>query len=153
MERLQAVIDSDLSGDKRLAAIIDAYVDPALELSQSGDPGWKHYFKLVSHINFSKLWVEELEPFYNEPTRRLIAALMQLYPDATTAAQQAAALIMLGTFNFVLAEPGRIEALEEAAYSSGDLDFLAPLMKQFLLGGVRAVLSGEPWILRDPPMS
>ena len=143
--RFEAVIESDLEGEARLAALVDAYVDPAIEFRMSDDPGWRHYFSLIGQVTFSRLYPQEVTRYYNTPARKLMQALQELYPDATPNMVQAAAILMIGPYIYVLAETGRIETFPEATFTSGDFDFLGPTMKQFLLAGVRSVLTGEPW--------
>jgi len=145
LRRYDAVIAGPLEGDARLAALIDAFVDPAIEFSKSEDRGWKHYFSLIGQVTFSQLYPTELAQYYNEPARKLIQALGQLYPSAPAQFVQMAAMLMIGPFIFVTAETRRIETFSEAAYSSSDLDFLSPNLKQFIFAGVRSILSGESW--------
>lgn len=141
--RFEAVIESNLKGEARLAALVDAYVDPAIEFRMSDDPGWRHYFSLIGQVTFSRLYPQEVTRYYNTPARKLMQALQELYPDATPKMVQAAAILMIGPYIYVLAETGRIETFPEAAFTSGDFQFLGPAMKQFLLAGVRSLLSGE----------
>lgn len=139
---LERVIASDLPDEHRLTAIIDAFVDPPLKFWFSGEPGWRNFFKLSGHVTFSSLWPQEIMTrFYNDPAAMLIKALAQLYPKAPPADHQAAALLLVGPYLFVLADTGRIETFEGARFRSSDLHYFAPLMKRFIIGGVREVLT------------
>lgn len=141
--RLRAVRAGPLRGEARLAATIDAYVDPALELSQSGDPGWKNFFSLIGQVTFSGLASPEIAALFNDAARELMATLAELYPAATAAEIQSSAMLVIGPYIFVASENGRIETFPEAAYGSDDLGFLGPRMKRFIIGGLLGLL-GPP---------
>jgi len=143
IERLIKVRQSDSSGDEKLIGLVDAYADPPLELSESGDAGWKNFFSLIGQVTFTGFAAPEIGKFFNEPARELMAGLRDLYPDAPIAEIQAAAMLLIGPYILVLSETGRIETFSERAYSSGDLPFLGPLMKRFIVGGIRGML-GSP---------
>lgn len=138
---LKQVIASDLKDEARLEAIINAFVDPPLKFWSCGEPGWRNFFKLSGHVTFSSLWPHEImTQFYNEPAAMLMKALAQLYPEAQPADHQAAALLLIGPYLFVLAETGRVETFENAHFSSSDLNYFGPLMKRFIIGGIREIL-------------
>jgi AcrR family transcriptional regulator len=143
LERLRAAHSQKTSGDRKLRALVAAYADPPLELSQSGDVGWKNFFSLIGQVTFTGLAAPEIAEFFNEPARELMAALEDLYPSAPPAKIQAAAMLLIGPYIMVISEPGRIETFPERAFSSGDVALLGPLMKDFILGGIREML-GSP---------
>lgn len=143
IERLRAVRKGPLRGEARLAAAIDAYVDPPLDLSRNGDPGWKNFFSLIGQVTFSGLASPEITALFNDAARELMGALYELYPAAPAAEIQAAAMLVIGPYIFVVSETGRIESFPEAAFASGDLDFLGPRMKRFIIGGLLGIL-GPP---------
>ena len=143
LERLRAAHSQKIDGNRKLRALIDAYADPPLELSQGGDIGWKNFFSLIGQVTFTGFAAREIAEFFNLPARELIAALQDLYPSASPAKIQAAAMLLIGPYIIVISEPGRIETFPERAFSSGDLDLLGPLMKDFIVGGIREML-GSP---------
>jgi AcrR family transcriptional regulator len=140
IERIRAVRRGRLQGEARLAALVDAYADPALELSQGGDPGWKNFFALIGQVTFSGLAPPQIGALFNASARELMGAFYEIYPAAPAAKVQAAAMLLIGPYIFTLSETGRIETFAEAAYASGDLDFLGPLMKRFIVRGVEGIL-------------
>ena len=143
LERLRAAHSQKIDGNRKLRALVAAYADPPLELSQSGDVGWKNFFSLIGQVTFTGFAAREIAEFFNLPARELIAALQDLYPSASPAKIQAAAMLLIGPYIMVISEPGRIETFPERAFSSGDLDLLGPLMKDFIVGGIREML-GSP---------
>jgi AcrR family transcriptional regulator len=143
LERMKAARSQKVSRDLKLNALVAAYADPPLELSQSGDVGWKNFFSLIGQVTFTGFAAPQIAGFFNEPARELMAALRELYPSAPAAKIQAAALLLIGPYIMVIAETGRIETFSERAFSSGDLALLGPLMKDFIAGGIRGML-GSP---------
>lgn len=140
LERLRAARSLKVSDRKKLAALIAAYADPPLELSRNGDVGWKNFFSLIGQVTFTGLAAPEIAAFFNEPARELMAGLHDLYPSRSPAEVQAAVMLLIGPYVVVLSEPGRIETFPEQAYSSGDIAFLGPLMKDFIVGGIQEML-------------
>jgi AcrR family transcriptional regulator len=143
LERLRAARSQKTNGGLKLRALVSAYADPPLELSESGDVGWKNFFSLIGQITFTGLVAREIAEFFNEPARELMAALKELYPSAPRSKIQAAAILLIGPYIMVISEPGRIETFSDRAFSSGDLALLGPLMKDFIIGGIREML-GAP---------
>jgi AcrR family transcriptional regulator len=140
LERIKAARALKLGKNPKLEALVAAYADPPLELSQSGDPGWKNFFSLIAQVTFTGLVAPEIARFFNEPAHQLMEGLHELYPSASPAKIQAAGLLLIGPYIMVIAETGRIETFPERAFSSGDLALLGPLMKQFIVGGIRGML-------------
>jgi AcrR family transcriptional regulator len=140
LERIKAARARKGSRDEKLKALVAAYADPPLELSQSGDPGWKNFFSLIGQVTFTGFAAPKIANFFNEPARQLMAALHELYPSAPAAKIQAAALLLIGPYIMVIAETGRIETFQERAFSSNDLALLGPMMKDFIAGGIRGML-------------
>ena len=143
LERLRAARSHKTNGGLKLRALVSAYADPPLELSESGDVGWKNFFSLIGQITFTGLVAREIAEFFNEPARELMAALKELYPSAPRSKIQAATILLIGPYIMVISEPGRIETFSDRAFSSGDLALLGPLMKDFIIGGIREML-GAP---------
>ena len=140
LERIKAARSLRFDRSRKLKALVAGYADPPLELSQSGDAGWKNFFSLIGQITFSGLAAPEIADLFNEPARQLMDGLQELYPSAPLAKIQAAALLLIGPYIMVIAETGRIETFPERAFSSGDLALLGPLMKDFIAGGIRGLL-------------
>ena len=140
IERIEAARSLRFDRSRKLKALVAGYADPPLELSQSGDAGWKNFFSLIGQITFSGLAAPEIADLFNEPARHLMDGLQALYPSAPPAKIQAAALLLIGPYIMVIAETGRIETFPERAFSSGDLALLGPLMKDFIAGGIRGLL-------------
>jgi AcrR family transcriptional regulator len=140
LERIKTARAQKTGRERKLNALVAAYADPPLELSQSGDAGWKNFFSLIGQVTFTGFAAPQIAEFFNEPARQLMAALYELYPSAPAAKIQAAALLLIGPYLMVITETGRIETFPERAFASGDLALLGPLMKDFIAGGLRGLL-------------
>ncbi len=143
LERIKAARALKLNRDLKLHALVAAYADPPLELSQGGDIGWKNFFSLIGQVTFSGFAAPQIAGLFNEPARQLMAGLYELFPSAPAAKVQAAVLMLIGPYIMVIAETGRIETFAERAFSSGDLTLLGPMMKEFIAGGIRGMLDPE----------
>lgn len=144
LQRINAARSLKLNREQKLEALVAAYADPPLELSQSGEPGWKNFFSLIGQVTFTGFAAPQIAAFFNEPARQLMSGLQDLYPFAPRAKIQAAALLLIGPYIMVIAETGRIETFPEGEFSSSDLALLGPLMKDFIAGGIRGMLESLP---------
>lgn len=140
LDRLHDARASQIPKDDKLRALIDAYCDPPLEFSQNGEEGWKNFFSLIGQVTFTGFAAPEISEFFNQPARELIAGLTDIYPESSVQDIQAVAMLLVGPYIMVLSEPGRIETFPERAFSSSDLGFLGPRMKDFIVGGIIGVL-------------
>jgi AcrR family transcriptional regulator len=150
LEQIEAARALKVGRNRKLEALVAAYADPPLELSQSGGPGWKNFFSLIGQVTFSGFVAPEIAQFFNDPARQLMDGLQDLDPTAPRSRIQAAALLLIGPYIMILAETGRIETFPEREFSSGDLALLGPLMKDFIVGGIRGVLDLPPAAARQP---
>ena len=143
LERIRSVRAKDLSGHEKLRSLIAAYSDPPLELSESDDEGWKNFFSLIGQITFTGFAATEISDFFNQPARELMSGFRDIYPEKPLSEIQAVTMMLIGPYILVLSETGRIETFPEREYSSSDIGFLGPKMKEFMLGGIIGVL-GAP---------
>jgi AcrR family transcriptional regulator len=148
LQRISAARSLKGNRQLKLRALVAAFTDPALELSQSGNAGWKNFFALIGQVAFTGFSVPQVYEFFNEPARQLMAAIHELYPSAKTADIQAATLLLIGAYLMVIAETGRIETFPDGRFSSSDLNFLGPLMKEFIAGGIHRMLEASGKKLR-----
>lgn len=137
---LQALDDGERSDQDYIRGYVDAYVDPALTLLESGSEGWRSYFRLIAHVAYSRLWPQTMQAFYNEAAHAFIASLQRRFPQADRATVQNLFLMMVASSMYTLARTGRVETLDEPAFSSDDLYLLGPRTKEFIVNGMAAVL-------------
>jgi AcrR family transcriptional regulator len=134
----EAMASSDLSYVK---AWVDSYVDPAVKLLESGDPGWDHYLRLIAHVAYSRLWPATFNDFYNDAAAGFMASLRSRFPDVGETVIQHAFLMLTATSMYTLARTGRVETFQEPAFASDDIELLAPLTKRSIVGGLVELLN------------
>lgn len=129
-----------LSGRAFVAAWVTAYMDPAVELLASGEPGWDHYLRLIGHVAYSRLWPDMLKSFYNDVAERFIEALRREFPDASDIRIQHSFLMLTAASMYTLARTGRVETFANPAFSSDDIALLGPLTREFVVAGILGLL-------------
>ena len=75
LERIGAARAQKIGREQKLNALVAAYADPPLELSRSGDAGWKNFFSLIGQVTFTGFAPPQIAEFFNQPARQLMAAL------------------------------------------------------------------------------
>lgn len=123
-------------GEAFLRGWVDAYLDPALALLASGDPGWDYYFRLIGHVAYSRLWPDTFTKFYNVTAERFIESLGAKFPDGSRAQIQHAFLMLTASTMYTLARTGRAESLKDPAFVSSDMPQLGPLTRDFVVAGL-----------------
>ncbi len=139
---------ADADGTPTLESVIVAYTHPYLEHAQSGDPGWRSWFKLLAKANTSPEWAPEVfrdrfDPF----VRKFIEAMKLAAPGAPDERYYWCYHFFSGALVLTFAETGRMDRLSDGKCRSGDLASGYDLLVPFFAEGFESILSG-----RRPPL-
>lgn len=140
---LEASDNKKLQDEDYVKAWVDAYLDPPLQLLALHDPGWDHYFKLIAHVAYSRLWPDTFTNFYNVTAERFMESLSAKFPDATRAMIQHCFLMLTAATMYSLARTGRVETLTNPAFASGEMGTVGPLTRDFIAIGVLGMLTRQ----------
>ncbi|MCW5760114.1 MAG: TetR family transcriptional regulator [Phenylobacterium sp.] len=102
--------------------VIEAFIDPLVELSLTNDAGWKNYFRLVALVNNTPAWGgETMHRFFDPVVHQLIGTLKAACPDAEERDLYWGYQFLTGAMMLTLSETGRIDQLSDGLCRSTDL--------------------------------
>ena len=129
------------NGELTLEGIIAGFVNPMIDLSETGGPGWKSYLALVAQLDNAPWGREIIHKFFDSDAYELVAIVRQARPGVPEADLFWAFSFMAGSLMLALAETQRIDVLSEGLCRANDLEAVRERLVNFCVGGFDAVLS------------
>jgi AcrR family transcriptional regulator len=126
-------------GPLAIAQIVEAFTEPAFELSMRGGPGWKNYMKLNAQISISKKYVAMVGDLFDPTATTFLREMRRSLPNASPAAINWGYLFFVATIAAVLAESGRIELLSKKKIRSSQLTQACDNAKRVISAGLKAL--------------
>lgn len=140
LEALQAVEQRHPDDLPSVREIIDAFLDPLLDLLASDHEEWRPYFALVAQINNSSEWGGECMTRYFDPlVARFIEALKKAMPDSEDVDLYWSYQFLSGALTLTFAETGRIDNLSGGLCRSTDMAAIKARMSRFIAAGFESV--------------
>lgn len=122
--------------------VIRAFIDPLVERSINGGPGWKNYFALVAQVNNTPAWGgETMHRFFDPVVHRLVETLGRAMPDAELRDLYWCYQFLTGAMMLALSETGRIDQLSDGLCRSSDLEAVRARLYAYCAAGFEAVVA------------
>lgn len=141
-ERLRCLEGVASSGSKarRIRAIVEAFVHPALSRALGNDPGWRNYFALVAQIASSRMWVLTLvAEEFNRTALAFVGAFAKVFPHASKRRLHDAFQLMLSGTLYSFSNNGRLESLTKGGLRSDAYQTMCDHLVDFAIAGVVAL--------------
>lgn len=127
-------------GTMTAEGVIRAFIDPLVERSINGGPGWKNYFALVAQVNNTPAWGgETMHRFFDPVVHRLVETLERAIPDAELGDLYWCYQFLTGSMMLALSETGRIDQLSDGLCRSSDLEAVRARLYAYCAAGFEAV--------------
>ena len=140
LELLENVRRCALPGTPALEAIINAFIQPLLERSARGGPGWKSYFALVAYVNNSAEFGPMMMRQHFDPLgARFIAVLREALPRCPPREIYWGFQFLTGALTLTFAETGRIDQFSGGLCRASDLDSVHERLAHYVAAGLRAL--------------
>ncbi len=140
-------------GKPSLEDVIVAYTKPYLVHAQSGDPGWRSWFKLLAHASLSLEWAPDVWRDHFDPfVQKFIDAMKLASPGAPEGHYYWCYHFFSGALVLTFANTGRMDDLSEGDCKSDDLANGYDMLVPFFADAFEAILSGRrlPLMATDP---
>jgi AcrR family transcriptional regulator len=122
--------------------VIEAFIDPLIERSLTGGPGWKNYFALVAQVNNTPAWGgETMHRFFDPVVHQLVDTLKRAMPDAELSDLYWCYQFLTGSMTLALSETGRIDQLSDGLCRSSDLEAVRRRLYAYCAAGFEAVIA------------
>jgi AcrR family transcriptional regulator len=136
MDSLDAY-ERQFAGALTAEGAIDAFINPLIDASQNGGPGWKSYFALVAQVNNTPAWGgATMTRFFDPVVQRLIEVLKHAMPDTTYDELYWGYQFLTGAMTLALSETGRIDLLSNGLCRSSDLDAVRRRLSRYCAAGI-----------------
>ncbi|HEX6859403.1 MAG TPA: TetR/AcrR family transcriptional regulator [Caulobacteraceae bacterium] len=124
--------------------VIRAFIDPLIERSLTGGPGWKNYFALVAQVNNTPAWGgETMHRFFDPVVRQLVETLQRALPGSARADLYWCYQFLTGSMMLALSETGRIDQLSDGLCHASDLEAVRARLYAYCAAGFEAVTQGD----------
>lgn len=124
-------------------AAIAAFINPLIDLSVSGDRGWKHYFALVAQVENTPWGGEIIHRMFDPIVHELIEVLKTALPGCTRRELYWAYNFLAGAMMLALSETERVDRLSEGLCRAKDLEAVRSRLLNFCAGGVVELVKGK----------
>jgi AcrR family transcriptional regulator len=122
---------------------IAAFINPMIDLSQKGDPGWKCYFALVAQIDNTPWGSEIIHRFFDPNVHELIDILQDALPGIPKRDLFWAYNFLAGSMMLALSETERVDRLSAGLCRAKDLDAVRVRLLNYCAGGFLAMVTAE----------
>lgn len=119
--------------------LIEIFLVPAVRLAMSG-PGGRNFLRMQAHLQLdgSSFGDKLRRTLYDASSRRFVQALAASLPELEREQVSWRFIFVLGTYQYVLANSGRLEALSDGACNGQEFDRALREMVPFLAAGMKA---------------
>jgi len=125
--------------------IIEAFIDPLIQLSIENDEGWRNYFRLVALVNNTPAWGgETMHRFFDPVVRALIEVLREALPHAEVRDLYWCYQFLTGAMMLSLSETGRIDQLSDGVCRSTDFEAVRARLYAWCAAGLEEVVRRRP---------
>lgn len=142
VERMRSMNAYALAAGERISVegCIEAFLEPILRHSLTGDEHWRNYFRLLALVNNSPDWGGRMMSRHFDPViRRLVELLRRCMPQASDVDLYWSYHFLSGALTLSLSETGRIDRLSGGACASADMQAIFRRMVPFIAAGFRRV--------------
>jgi AcrR family transcriptional regulator len=120
---------------------IAAFIDPLIDLSQSGDPGWTSWFAMVAQVDNTPWGGDIIHRFFDPVVYELIAVLKQAFGSVPVRELYWAYNFLAGSMMLALSESCRVDRLSYDLCKGSDMDSVRSRLIDFCAGGFEAMVN------------
>ncbi|KAF1065698.1 TetR/AcrR family transcriptional regulator [Variovorax sp.] len=122
-----------------LERLIEIFLTPAVALALSGARG-RNFLRMQAHLQLdgTRFGSKLRSSLYDDSSRRLVRAFARSLPGLSQEQVAWRFIFVLGTYQYVLADTGRLEVISDGASNGREFDKALREMIPFLAAGMRA---------------
>ncbi|HEY9236350.1 MULTISPECIES: TetR/AcrR family transcriptional regulator [Phenylobacterium] len=133
--------EAEHAGNLTAVGVVEAFIAPMIEMSLTGEPGWKNYFRLVALVNNTPAWGgETMHRFFDPMVHEFIGALQRALPEAELRDLYWGYQFLTGSMMLALSETGRIDQLSDGLCRSTDLAAVRARLFDYGAAGFEAIV-------------
>jgi AcrR family transcriptional regulator len=122
---------------------VAAFINPMIDLSLHGDPGWKSYFALVAQVDNTPWGGEIIHRYFDDNVHELIDILQSALPGSPKKELYWAYNFLAGSMMLALSGTERVDRLSEGLCHAKDLEAARLRLLNYCAGGFLAMVTAE----------
>ena len=122
---------------------VAAFINPMIDLSLHGDPGWKSWFALVAQIDNTPWGGEIIHRYFDDNVHELIDILQSALPGSPKRELYWAYNFLAGSMMLALSGTERVDRLSEGLCRAKDLEAARLRLLNYCAGGFLAMITAE----------
>ena len=122
---------------------VAAFINPMIDLSLYGDPGWKGFFALAAQIDNTPWGGEIIHRFFDDNVHELIEILQRALPGSPKRELYWAYNFLAGSMMLALSGTERVDRLSEGLCRAKDLEAARLRLLNYCAGGFLAMITAE----------
>jgi AcrR family transcriptional regulator len=123
------------SGSITVRGAVAAFINPLVDLSQSGDGGWTSWFAMVAQVDNTPWGGDIIHRFFDPVVYELIAVLKKAFGNVPDQELYWAYNFLAGSMMLALSESCRIDRLSYGLCRGSDMDSVRERLIDFCAGG------------------
>ncbi len=127
--------ESANSGTITVRGAIAAFIDPVIDLSQSGDRGWTSWFAIVAQVDNTPWGGDIIHRFFDPVVYELIAVVKQAFDNVPDRELYWAYNFLAGSMMLALSESCRVDRLSFGLCRASDMDNVRERLIDYCAGG------------------
>jgi AcrR family transcriptional regulator len=127
--------ESANSGAITVRGAVAAFIDPLIDLSQSGDRGWSSWFAMVAQVDNTPWGGDIIHRFFDPVVYELIAVVKQAFGNVPDRELYWAYNFLAGSMMLALSESCRVDRLSYGLCRGSDMDNVRERLIDFCAGG------------------
>lgn len=122
---------------------VAAFINPMIDFSLHGDPGWKRYFALVAQIDNTPWGGEIIHRYFDDNVQELIDVLQCALPGSPKRELYWAYNFLAGSMMLALSGTERVDRLSAGLCRAKDLEAVRLRLLNYCAGGFLAMVTAE----------
>lgn len=129
--------ESANAGAITVRGAVAAFINPAVDLSQSGDRGWISWFAMVAQVDNTPWGGDIIHRFFDPVVYELIAVLKKAFGNVPEQELYWAYNFLAGSMMLALSESCRVDRLSYGLCRGSDMDSVRERLIDFCAGGLQ----------------
>lgn len=128
------------SGTITVRGAVAAFINPLIDLSQSGDRGWASWFAMVAQVDNTPWGGDIIHRFFDPVVYELIAVVKQAFDNVPDQELYWAYNFLAGSMMLALSESCRVDRLSYGLCRGSDMDSVRERLIDFCAGGFQNMI-------------
>ncbi len=129
------------TSESSIEKIVDAFIDPFLEMMTTKNDGWRNYGRLIAHLAQSSRWIELIHKYFDATSELFIAELKRICPNVSDDKVVRGYVCTVGAMLHIFSITGRMRMLSDGKVDDEEIAKSGADLKTFISSGLKGTLT------------